>query len=102
MNKNTHYSYRFIKYATYYYLYITWGILLQIMMDLLLSACSAAATIGYVGKYGQIRSGWMPICDSVTKFCHKMTASVIFSIFGVIFYLCLTILSAYQSRKIQV
>ncbi|XP_006363994.1 CASP-like protein 1F1 [Solanum tuberosum] len=82
----------------YFYLFIHD----MIMMALLLSACSAAATIGYVGKYGQIRSGWMPICDSVTKFCHKMTASVIFSIFGVIFYLCLTIISAYQSRKIQV
>lgn len=72
------------------------------MMALLLAGCSTAATIGYVGKYGQIQSGWMPICDSVAKFCHKIIASVIFSALGVLSYLCLTILSAYQSTKIQV
>ncbi|KAM3247427.1 CASP-like protein 1F1 [Capsicum annuum] len=74
----------------------------MIMMSVLLAGCASATTIGYVGKYGEMHSGWMPICDSVAKFCHKMIASVIFSYFGVIFYLCLTILSANQSRNIEV
>ncbi|XP_059304268.1 CASP-like protein 1F1 [Lycium ferocissimum] len=74
----------------------------MIMMALLLAGCAAATTIGYVGKYGESHSGWMPICDSVAKFCHKIIASLAFSYFGVIFYLCLAIISANQSRKIQV
>ncbi|XP_055827577.1 CASP-like protein 1F1 [Solanum dulcamara] len=74
----------------------------MIMMALLISGFSAATTIGYLGKYGEIHSGWMPICDSFAKFCHKIIASLIFSAFGVIFYLFLAILSANQSRKIQV
>lgn len=82
--------------------YIKIETMFQIMMSVLLAGCASATTIGYVGKYGEMHSGWMPICDSVAKFCHKMIASVIFSYFGVIFYLCLTILSANQSRNIEV
>lgn len=74
----------------------------MIMMALLLAGTASAATIGYIGEYGLIHSGWMPICDSVAKFCHKIIASVIFSFFGVIFYLSLAVISAIQSRKIQV
>ncbi|XP_009618377.1 CASP-like protein 1F1 [Nicotiana tabacum] len=74
----------------------------MMLMALLLAGTAAATTIGYVGKYGENQSGWMPICDSVPKFCHKVIESIIFGYFGVIFYLCLTIISANQSGKIQV
>ncbi|KAK4351132.1 hypothetical protein RND71_030445 [Anisodus tanguticus] len=84
--------------SKYFYLFIHD----MIMMALLLAGCAAATTIGYVAKYGESHSGWMPICDSVRKFCHKIIASIAFSYFGVIFYVCLAIISANQYRKIQV
>ncbi|XP_059300105.1 CASP-like protein 1F1 [Lycium ferocissimum] len=71
-----------------------------IVMALLLAGCAAATAIGYVGKYGEMHSGWMPICDHVSKFCHKVTTSVMLSYFAVILYLCLVIISANQSRKV--
>ncbi|KAF3664492.1 CASP-like protein 1F1 [Capsicum annuum] len=74
----------------------------MIMMGLLLAGCAAATAIGYVGNYGESHSGWMPICDHVSKFCHKVTNSVILSYVAVLLYLCLTIISANQSRNIQV
>ncbi|OIT02119.1 PREDICTED: CASP-like protein 1F2 [Nicotiana attenuata] len=73
-----------------------------IVMAVLLAGCAAATAIGYVGKYGESHSGWMPICDHVSKFCHKVTDSVMLSYFAVLFYLCLAIISANQSRQIQV
>ncbi|MCE3050856.1 hypothetical protein HAX54_048311 [Datura stramonium] len=73
-----------------------------IVMALLLAGCAAATAIGYVGKHGEMHSGWMPICDHVPKFCHKVTTGVMLSYFAVLFYLCLVIISANQSRRIQV
>ncbi|CAN4100613.1 unnamed protein product [Withania somnifera] len=73
-----------------------------IVMALLLVGCAAATAVGHVGKYGEIHSGWMPICKHVSIFCHKVTNSVILSYFAVIFYLCLAIIYANQSRQIQV
>ncbi|KAK4370746.1 hypothetical protein RND71_010221 [Anisodus tanguticus] len=72
-----------------------------IVMALLLAGCAAATTVGYVGKYGEMHSGWMPICDHVSKFSHKIASSVMLSYFAVLFYLCLPIISANQSRQIQ-
>ncbi|KAJ8559765.1 hypothetical protein K7X08_003823 [Anisodus acutangulus] len=73
-----------------------------IVLALLLAGCAAATAVGYVGKYGEMHSGWMPICEHVSKFCHKVTSSVMLSYFAVLFYLCLAIISANQSRQIQV
>ncbi|XP_055831744.1 CASP-like protein 1F1 [Solanum dulcamara] len=73
-----------------------------IMMALLLAGCAAATAIGYVGQYGESHSGWMPICDHVDKFCRKVRHSIILSYIAVLLYLCLTIISANQSRKILV
>nr|XP_009783527.1 PREDICTED: CASP-like protein 1F1 [Nicotiana sylvestris]XP_009783528.1 PREDICTED: CASP-like protein 1F1 [Nicotiana sylvestris]XP_009783529.1 PREDICTED: CASP-like protein 1F1 [Nicotiana sylvestris]XP_009783530.1 PREDICTED: CASP-like protein 1F1 [Nicotiana sylvestris] len=72
------------------------------MMVLLLAGCAAATSIGFVGKYGVRQAGWMPICDHVSKFCHRVADSVMLSYLGVFFYLCLTIISANRSRHIQV
>ncbi|XP_031111011.1 CASP-like protein 1F1 [Ipomoea triloba] len=70
-----------------------------IVMALLLSGCASATAIGYVGKFGESQSGWMPVCDNVSKFCHKITVGLTLSYIAVIFYLILTVLSANQSRK---
>ncbi|XP_049349451.1 CASP-like protein 1F1 [Solanum verrucosum] len=70
------------------------------VFGLLVAGCAAATSIGYVGKYGQKHSGWNPICTFVPKFCHKATLSLILSYIAIIFYLCLTIISANQSRHI--
>ncbi|XP_006347352.1 CASP-like protein 1F1 [Solanum tuberosum] len=73
-----------------------------ITMALLLAGCAAATAVGYVGKYGESHSGWMPICDHVDKFCRKVSHSIMLSYVAMILYLCLTIISANQSRKIIV
>ncbi|XP_027773876.1 CASP-like protein 1F1 isoform X2 [Solanum pennellii] len=74
----------------------------MITMALLLAGCAAATAVGYVGKYGQTHSGWLPICDHVDKFCRKVSHSIMLSYIAMILYLCLTIISANQSRKIMV
>ncbi|XP_009589659.1 CASP-like protein 1F1 [Nicotiana tomentosiformis] len=68
-----------------------------IVMGLLLAGCAAATAIGFVGKYGVRQAGWMPICDHVPKFCHRVADSVMLSYLGVLFYLCLTIISVNRS-----
>ncbi|KAK4734925.1 hypothetical protein R3W88_009186 [Solanum pinnatisectum] len=70
------------------------------VFGLLVAGCAAATSIGYVGKYGQKHSGWNPICNFVPKFCHKATLSLTLSYIAIMFYLCLTIISANQSRHI--
>ncbi|TMW81926.1 hypothetical protein EJD97_007374 [Solanum chilense] len=67
-----------------------------IVFGLLVAGCAAATSIGYVAKYGQKYSGWNPVCNYVTKLCHKATVSVTLSYIAIIFYLCLTIISAKQ------
>ncbi|KAM3247425.1 CASP-like protein 1F1 [Capsicum chacoense] len=71
-----------------------------IVFGLLVSGCAAATAVGYLGKYGQKQSGWNPVCAFVPKFCHKVTVSVTLSYIATIIYLCLTIISAYQSRQV--
>lgn len=70
------------------------------MLELLVAGSAAGTAIGYVGKYGQKHSGWNAICSFVPKFCHKVTVSLTLSYIAIIFYLCLTIISANQSRHI--
>ncbi|XP_009618375.1 CASP-like protein 1F1 [Nicotiana tomentosiformis] len=71
------------------------------VFGVLVAGSAAATAIGYVGKYGQKHSGWEPICIFVTKFCHKVTVSLTLSYIAIIIYLCLTIISANQSRQIK-
>ncbi|GAV62723.1 DUF588 domain-containing protein [Cephalotus follicularis] len=73
-----------------------------VMMSLVLAGCAAATAIGYVGKYGNSHSGWMPVCDHFGKFCKRMTASLILSYLAFFALLVLTITSAIKSRHIQV
>ncbi|KAA0057743.1 CASP-like protein 1F2 [Cucumis melo var. makuwa] len=64
-----------------------------LMMGLVLSGCSAATAIGYVGKYGNTHAGWSPICNHFPSFCNRVTASIAISYLSVICLLILTILS---------
>ncbi|KAK4719614.1 hypothetical protein R3W88_017952 [Solanum pinnatisectum] len=56
--------------------------------------------------YDGIATGWMcssnSSCDHVDKFCRKVSHSIMLSYVAMILYLCLTIISANQSRKIIV
>ncbi|XP_055827578.1 CASP-like protein 1F1 [Solanum dulcamara] len=70
------------------------------VLGLLVAGSAAATSIGYVGKYGQKNSGWNQICTFVTKFCHRVSISLTLSYIAITFYLCLTIISANQSRQI--
>ncbi|KAM3704312.1 hypothetical protein ACJW31_04G166900 [Castanea mollissima] len=82
----------------FYYLFLH-----DLSMTLLVLAGSAAATAeGNIGRYGNTHSGWMPVCDYVGKFCNKMTTSVILSYLAFACLVMLTILSASNSRLIQV
>ncbi|KAH6829927.1 hypothetical protein C2S53_018698 [Perilla frutescens var. hirtella] len=65
----------------------------------LLSACSAAMAIGFVGKFGQAETGWMSICDRVQEFCDKMTVSIVTSFLAVICLFLLTVMSAYNLKS---
>lgn len=73
-----------------------------LMMSLVLAGCAAATAIGYVGRYGYQRTGWMPICDNFGKFCDRVTTAVVFSYLSFVLLLILTIISAIQSRQSQV
>ncbi|XP_021286687.1 CASP-like protein 1F1 [Herrania umbratica] len=73
-----------------------------LMMSLALSGVAAGTAIGYVGRFGNIHAGWLQICDRLGKFCHKVTASLIFSYLSVLCLLVLTIISASKSRQIKV
>ncbi|KAI4387895.1 hypothetical protein MLD38_000284 [Melastoma candidum] len=60
----------------------------------MMSGCSAASAVGYVGKYGEEKMGWMPLCDRITRFCNRITVSVSFSFVAMFCFLALTLSSA--------
>ncbi|XP_052182795.1 CASP-like protein 1F1 [Diospyros lotus] len=80
----------------YYYMFIHD----LLMTTLVMAACAAATAIGYVGKYGNVHSGWMAVCHHFARFCDRITASIILSYFAFVFYFFLTIASASKSRKV--
>ncbi|OAY48014.1 CASP-like protein 1F1 [Manihot esculenta] len=71
------------------------------MMCLILAGCAAATAVGFVGKYGNSHSGWMPICNHFVRFCHRTTISLMVSYFSLLFLLILTVTSASNSRRIK-
>lgn len=73
----------------------------QFMMCLILAGCAAATAVGFVGKYGNSHSGWMPICNHFVRFCHRTTISLMVSYFSLLFLLILTVTSASNSRRIK-
>ncbi|KAI3417955.1 CASP-like protein [Psidium guajava] len=61
------------------------------MMVLMISACAAGTAIGYVGRYGEEKMGWVALCNRVTRFCNQVSVSVVFSYLAFFCYLALTI-----------
>lgn len=58
------------------------------MITALLSASiGAALAIAEVGKKGNTHAGWLPICDQVEKYCHRVEIGLITGFIGVIVYL---------------
>ncbi|KAH9602475.1 hypothetical protein KSS87_007978 [Heliosperma pusillum] len=70
-----------------------------VVMTVLISACGAASSIGYVGIYGQTETFWTKICNNVGKFCVKVAISVGFSYAAFLCLFVLTIVSSYILMK---
>ncbi|KAK9271600.1 hypothetical protein L1049_001962 [Liquidambar formosana] len=65
-----------------------------VIMVLVISGCAAATAIGYVGRYGQPRMGWMAICSYASNFCDRTVISVVFSFMAFLSFLALTVTPA--------
>ncbi|KAK4754841.1 hypothetical protein SAY87_008598 [Trapa incisa] len=65
-----------------------------VITALMISGCSAASAIGYVGRYGEEKIGWFSVCQHVAKFCNMMLASLILSSMAFFCYFTLSITSA--------
>ncbi|CAM8984920.1 unnamed protein product [Rhodiola kirilowii] len=58
-----------------------------VITALLTSSIGAALAIAQVGKKGNTQAGWLPICDQVQKYCHRVEIGLITGFIGVIIYL---------------
>lgn len=68
--------------------------MLQVIVVLMISGCAAATAIGYVGKYGEEKMGWIALCDHVSKFCNRTLVSLLLSYVAFFCYMGLTIMTA--------
>ncbi|XP_047955612.1 CASP-like protein 1F2 [Salvia hispanica] len=71
----------------------------MVSLVVLVSGCSAATAIGFVGRFGQSETGWIPICDQVERFCDKVMASIIMSFVAATCLFLLTLMSAYKLKS---
>ncbi|XVE66201.1 hypothetical protein DITRI_Ditri08aG0061500 [Diplodiscus trichospermus] len=63
---------------------------------LLSSSISAALAIAYVGKKGNPKAGWLPICDQVTKYCNQVKGALAVGFISVIIYMLLLLYSIHR------
>jgi len=56
---------------------------------LVVSSFSASLAIAQVGKKGNSDAGWLPICDSVPKYCDQATRALIAGFIAMIIYIIL-------------
>ncbi|XP_074284226.1 CASP-like protein 1F2 [Silene latifolia] len=70
-----------------------------IAMTVLISACGAAASIVYVGVYGQPETFWNEICNNAGDLCIYLGVSVAFSYVAVLCLFALTVISSYGLMK---
>ena len=70
----------------------------QVVMTLLMAACSAATAMGYLGRYGNKHAGWIAICGYLDSYCDRITVSVTLSYIAFLFYFFLAIISASKAR----
>lgn len=64
------------------------------MTVLMTSGCAASTAVGYVGRYGEERIGWVAVCGHIGKFCNINLVSVALSYLTFLVYLALVIISA--------
>ncbi|KAM0004536.1 putative casparian strip membrane protein [Helianthus debilis subsp. tardiflorus] len=89
---------KFSNSINYFYLFLH-----DLMLAILLAGSSGAATtFAQVGKYGNSHAGWMPICESFGKFCHKAFSSLVLGYIAVFCYVLLVVISANKARQIPV
>ncbi|KAK7404988.1 hypothetical protein VNO78_06095 [Psophocarpus tetragonolobus] len=62
---------------------------------LLVSSFSATLAIAQVGKKGNNDAGWLPICDSVPKYCDQVTRALIAGFVAMIVYIILLLHSVH-------
>ncbi|XP_057751988.1 CASP-like protein 1C1 [Arachis stenosperma] len=63
---------------------------------LLVSSISAALAIAQVGKKGNSHAAWLPICNSVPKFCNQVTGALVAGAIAVIIYMILLLNSIHR------
>ncbi|RZR82228.1 hypothetical protein BHM03_00008610 [Ensete ventricosum] len=69
-------------------------------LGLVMAAASAAAAIGYVGKYGNDEIGWTKVCPYYEKFCGRTEISIACSYVGFLLFLSVCAMSSvYRSRS---
>ncbi|KAB2011148.1 hypothetical protein ERO13_D09G000800v2 [Gossypium hirsutum] len=65
----------------------------MVIMGLATSGCSAATAVGYIGRYGEEKMGWIAVCNHVRKFCNQMTISMVLSYLAFCSYFALSVMS---------
>ncbi|XP_047331323.1 CASP-like protein 1C2 [Impatiens glandulifera] len=59
----------------------------DVAVTMLLTSCSSAALfIALLGKRGDLRAGWLPICEVVEGYCGRVTAAIIAGFIAVGFH----------------
>eukprot|EP01018_Ginkgo_biloba_P033945 Gb_40900 [translate_table: standard] len=66
------------------------------MFGLILSAASSAITVGYIGYKGNSDAHWNSTCDVVGKFCRQGIGAAAASFLGVLTFIPLIVLPAYE------
>ncbi|KAL3714974.1 hypothetical protein ACJRO7_006822 [Eucalyptus globulus] len=62
---------------------------------LLTSSVSAALAVAQVGKDGNVRAGWLPICGQVPKYCNHVTGALGAGFAGLILYAMILLYSVH-------
>lgn len=66
----------------------------QVVMALLATGAAAAASMAELGRNGNARARWNPMCDRFGSFCRRGGAALASSFVGVALMLALNLLSA--------
>ncbi|KAK8710322.1 hypothetical protein V6N13_145652 [Hibiscus sabdariffa] len=68
----------------------------MVIMGLAVSGCAAATAVGYIGRYGEEKMGWMAVCSHVGKLCNQMMISMVFSYLASVSYFALSVMSGHK------
>ena len=67
--------------------------MIQLLMVLLWSSCSAAMTVICMENYGNFHASWTPICSRVQSYCVYAFAAISVGYVGALAYLVLNLVS---------